>query len=79
MSNLFDSSVRTCIVRDTGESTKKEGVKKKTGKQKEKKTSEDDEDRTENNLVKNGTTRLGQDKHENRKASLSSRQSTCLQ
>jgi hypothetical protein len=50
MSNLFDSSVRTCIVRDTGKSTKKEGVKKKTGKRKRKKTSEDVENRTEKNF-----------------------------
>ena len=37
MSNLFDSSVRTCIVRDTGKSTKEEGMKKKIGRLKRKK------------------------------------------
>ncbi len=30
-------------------------------------------------LAKSGKTRLGQDKHENRKASLGFRQSACLQ
>jgi hypothetical protein len=59
-------------VRDTGKSTKRKGWRRNQVKRK-KKDSEKDENRTEKNLVKNGTTRLGQDKHENRKANLSSR------